>query len=257
MASTFPFLAGPVPYGFAHQGGGLEHPENSWPAFRHAVEDLGYGYLETDVVVSSDGVVFHMHDTSLDRTTNLSGPAKDRPWSEIGSSIVNGTNEPPPRLEDVLTRWPSLRINLEPKSDEAVEPMIALVRRLDAVDRICVGSFNGARINRLRKALGSGLCSSTGPAATVRLVAGSYLPIIVGKLIANTKAGCYQVPIKQYGIPVTTRRTIALAHAMGKQMHIWTIDEAAEMTRLFDLGVDAIMTDRPSVLREVLTARTR
>ena len=247
------FLSSP-PLAFAHQGGGLEHTENSWEAFELAVS-LGYPYLETDIQSSSDGVAFCMHDPTLDRTTNGSGPAKDQPWSAIAALRVDGSDRPPPRLDEVLARWPDLRINIEPKTDEAVAPLVKTLRDADAVPRVCVGSFNGRRLARVGAALGPQLCRSTAPFATFRWVVGSLLPTAVGRWVARTSAACYQVPVKQWFIPVTTRRSIALAHAMGKQAHVWTVDAPAEMRRLLDLGVDGLMTDRPTVLRDVLVER--
>ncbi len=244
----------PPPSAFAHQGGGREFTENSWEAFEHAV-GLGYLHLETDVQTSSDGVVFCMHDPTLDRTTNGRGAAKDMPWTAITSLRVNGSQQGPPRLDEVLTRWPDLRVNIEPKTDEAVDPLVRAIRAADAVSRICVGSFAGKRIKRMRAALGPQLVTSTGPLATLRWVVGSLLPTALGKLVARTSAGCYQVPVKQFGIPVTFGRSVRLAHAMGKQVHVWTVDDDAEIGRLFDLGVDGIMSDRPTVLRDVLTRR--
>jgi glycerophosphoryl diester phosphodiesterase len=245
---------GPPPIAFAHQGGGLEHTENSWEAFEHAVA-VGCAYLETDAQTTNDGVVFCMHDPTFDRTTNAKGRAVDVPWSTVATFRVNGSDRPPPRLDEVFERWPDLRVNIEPKTDEAVDPLVRVVRDHDAVGRICVGSFAGKRIKRLRTALGPQLCTSTGPVATGRWVLGSVMPTFLGKLVARTKANCYQVPVKQWFVPVTGGRSVRLAHAMGKQVHVWTIDDAPEMSRLLDLGVDGIMTDRPSVLRQVLVDR--
>jgi len=247
------FLDAP-PLPFAHQGGGLEHTENSWEAFEHALA-LGYPILETDVQTSSDGVAFCMHDPTLDRTTNGRGQAHQQPWAAIVQLRVNGSDRPPPRLDEVLARWPDLRVNIEPKTDEAVAALIRTVREADAVTRVCIGSFSGRRIAQVGAALGSQLCRSTGPLATFRWVLGSLLPTPLGRLVARTSAACYQVPVKQWIVPVTTGRSVRLAHAMGKQVHVWTIDDAAVMRRLLDLGVDGLMSDRPTVLRDVLVER--
>jgi glycerophosphoryl diester phosphodiesterase len=77
----------------------------------------------------------------------------------------------------------------------------------------------------------------------------------VSRLVERAGAGCVQVPVKQWVIPVVDARFIARAHELDLQVHIWTIDDAAEMDRLLDLGVDGIMTDRPSVLKDVLVRR--
>ena len=244
----------PPPLAFAHQGGGREHTENSWEAFESTVA-LGFGYLETDIHTSSDGVAFCLHDDTLDRTTNGTGPAKEQPWAAIAALRVDGSERPPPRLDEVLARWPDLRLNVDPKLDEAVAPLVKALREADAVSRVCVGSFADRRIKRVVAALGAQLVHSTGPFTTVRWVAGSLLPTALGRLVARTSAACYQVPVKQWFIPVVTGRTVRLAHAMGKQVHVWVVDATAEMERLLDLGVDGLMTDRPTALRDVLEAR--
>jgi glycerophosphoryl diester phosphodiesterase len=245
------FLGTP-PVAIAHQGGGLEHTENSWEAFEFAIEELGYTHLETDVQTTSDGVVICMHDPTFDRTTNGKGPAVNLPWSAVAGLRVNGSDRPPPRLDEVLERWPQVRVNVDPKTNPVVEPLVRVIRDHDAVARIGVGSFSGRRIARVRTALGPQLCTSTGPWNTLRWVVGALLPTPLGKLVAAGSARCYQVPVKMFGIPVTTARSVRLAHAMGRQVHVWTIDDEPEMRRLYALGVDAVMTDRPTVLRAVL-----
>ena len=254
MAATRPaYLDAALPIAFAHQGGGLENPENTMVAFDHAVA-LGYRYLETDVQATSDGVLLTFHDNTLDRMTDRTGTIAELPWTTVQQATVKG-GQPLCLLEDLFTKHPDVRVNIEPKHDHAVAPLIELIRRHDAVTRVCIGSFSGKRVKQMRKALGVGLCTSTGPLATLRWVIGAALPTPLGALIARTAANCYQVPVKQWLVPVTTRRSIALAHHMHKQVHVWTIDDAAEVERLLDLGVDGIMTDRPTVVREVFLRR--
>ena len=64
-----------------------------------------------------------------------------------------------------------------------------------------------------------------------------------------------QVPVRQGPLTVVTPEFVARAHALGIEVHVWTIDDPAEIGRLLDLGVDGIMTDRPLVLRQVFTER--
>jgi len=250
-ASTF---LGAPPLAFAHQGGGKEHTENSWEAFEAAVA-LGYRYLETDVQASSDGVSFCMHDPDLDRTTNGSGPAVSRSWPEIAQLRVHGSDRPPPRLDEVLARWPELRVNIEPKTNAAAGPLIVAVRDAGAVHRVCVASFSGRRARRVAASLGPGVCRSAGPVTIGRLVFGSVLPLVLGRVVARTSADCFELPVRKWAIPVTTRRSLRLAHALGRHAHVWTVDDRPEMERLLDLGVDGIMTDRPTVLRDLLVDR--
>lgn len=247
MASPRPFLDHPGPLPFAHRGGAGDWPENTMPAFEGAVA-LGYRYVETDVHVTSDGVLLAFHDDKLDRVTDRTGLIRELPWSEVQRARVDGL-EPIPLLEDLLGTWPDLRVNIDPKHDSAVDALATTIARCGAIDRICVGSFSDARIARLRARLGPRLCTSLGPKAVARLRAASFgLP--AGRFVGD----CAQVPPGRT-VPLVDHRFVRAAHHRGMQVHVWTIDEATEMHRLLDLGVDGIMTDRPSVLRDVLVER--
>jgi len=238
---------GPIP--LAHRGGGREHPENTMVAFQAAV-DLGYRYLETDVHVTADGVVAVFHDDSLERLTGAAGPIGERRWADLRDLRVRGS-EPIPTLDEVLETWPDARVNIDPKHDAVVEPLAAVLRAHRAVDRVCVGAFSRRRLAQLRSALGEDLCTSLSPAGTAALRARSWgLP--TARWI---EAPCAQVPLRAAGLPVVDRRTVATAHRLGLVVQVWTVDDPTEMHRLLDLGVDGIITDRPTVLREVLQAR--
>lgn len=247
--SRWTFLDHPAPLPFAHRGGASHAPENTMPAFQAAI-DLGYRYLETDVHVTADGVLLAFHDERLDRVTDRSGAVSDLPYREVRGALVDG-REPIPLLEDLLGAWPDARVNIDPKHDGAVDPLIEVIRRTGAVDRVCIGAFSDARLQRVRAALGPDLCTSLGPRETAMLRANSYgLP---GG--TNPPAPCVQVPHRFRGVTVVDRRFVRTAHALGLQVHVWTIDDADEMRELLDLGVDGIMTDRPGVLRDVLRDR--
>jgi glycerophosphoryl diester phosphodiesterase len=204
------------------------------PAFAHAIS-LGYRYLETDTQITADGVLLAFHDDDLQRTTGRPGKISALPYREVATARVGGS-EPIPLLEDVLGTWPEARVNLEAKSDTAVGPLNDVIRRARAIDRVCIGSFHGRRIRRARQDLGPGLCTSTGPLETFRWRIASSLP-------------------GQPLMPRVTARTVRAAHAAGMQVHVWTIDDADEMRRLLDIGVDGIMTDRLAVLKDVLAER--
>ena len=243
-----PFLLheGPIP--FAHRGGAGDWPENSMEAFANAV-DLGYQYVETDAHVTADGVVIAFHDDHLDRVTDREGLISDLPWSEVSQARIDG-RAPIPLLEDLLATWPELRINIDPKHDEVVEPLAALLTRTRALDRVCLGSFSDRRLDEFRTRFGSDVCTSMGPKGVARLRAASFG---IGR---RTPAGdCLQVPTHAGKVPLVDSRFVRRAHRMDLPVHVWTIDDPDEMHRLLDLGVDGIMTDRPAVLRSVLEAR--
>ena len=247
--AAWPFLDWPGPLPFAHRGGASEAPENTMPAFEHAI-GLGYRYLETDVHVTADGVLIAFHDDQLDRVTDGTGRIADLPWAVVREARVDG-REPIPLFEDLLTAWPDARINVDPKHDGAVEPLAAALVRTGAVDRVCVGAFSDRRIARVQSLVGPALCTSMGPRQVAQLVSASQGLPGGGRLLAP----CAQVPTRQGRLPLVTERLVATAHRRGIQVHVWTIDDRSEMARLLDLGVDGIMTDRPEVLRDLLIER--
>jgi glycerophosphoryl diester phosphodiesterase len=248
-----PFLDHPGPLAFAHRGGAGDWPENTMPAFEHAVE-LGYRYVETDVHTTADGVVLAFHDDRLDRVTDRTGAIIDLPWREVAASRVDGV-EPIPTLEELLGTWPELRVNIDPKSDAAVDPLIEVVHRAGAIDRVCIGSFSDRRVERAHRRLGPQLCTSPGPRGVARLRAAATVSLLPRPTALAARHGCVQVPVRGGGLTLVEPRFIALCHDLGLQVHVWTIDDPVEMRRLLDLGVDGLMTDRPGVLKEVLVAR--
>ena len=245
--AKYPFLEHGGVLAFAHRGGAGDAPENTMPAFQACV-DLGYRYVETDVHRTKDGKLVAFHDDTLDRATDRSGRIRELTWSEVRQAKVKG--EHIPLLEDVLGTWPQLRVNIDPKADDAVDLLADIIQKTDALDRVCVGAFSGARLRKLRQKLGPGLCTSMGPLDVLRLRLRS-LRIPVGRF----SAGCAQVPIKKGAIPVVDARSVQAAHTLGLQIHVWTVDDPNEMHRLLDLGVDGIITDRPSLLKDVLISR--
>jgi glycerophosphoryl diester phosphodiesterase len=239
----------PGPIAFAHRGAhdGTSVVENTMAAFAAAV-DLGYRYVETDVHATADGVLVAFHDDQLDRVTDRAGRIRDLPWSEVKRARVG--NEPVPLFEDLLGTWPDLRVNIEPKHDTAVAPLVAAVERAAAIDRVCIGSFSGRRVTKVRRALGDALCTAMGPLSIVRLRLGS-----LGVPVGGLEDDCAQVPLDYGPIPIVDRRFVEGAHRRGLRVHVWTVDDEAEMGRLLDLGVDGIMTDRADLLRSVLQRR--
>ena len=218
------------------------------PAFEHAV-GLGYTYVETDVHTTADGVLVAFHDDQLDRVTDRTGAIADLTWSEVAAAVVGGSGRVP-LLEDILGAFPDVRVNIDPKADRAVDPLAEVILRTGSVDRVCVGAFSDKRLARLRELVGDRLCSSLGPRGTAALIAASK-----GLPTGQLHAACAQVPVAAKGVTITTPDLVGAAHDRGMQVHVWTIDDPTEMHRLLDMGVDGIMTDRPTVLREVLEAR--
>ncbi len=245
-----PFLKHGGVLAFAHRGGALEAPENTMKAFSYAVS-LGYSYLETDAYATRDGVLLAFHDDRLDRVTDRRGLISELDYAEVRQARIGGC-DPIPLMEEVLDAWPHVKVNIDAKHDGAVEPLIALLRDKQALDRVCVGSFSDGRLKRVRAAFGGDVCTSMGPIEVGRFwLAKRGIP--VGRFGAN----CAQIPVKQGPATLVDAAAVKAARRLGLQIHVWTIDDQSEMERLVDLGVDGLMTDRPSLLRSVLTVRSR
>jgi len=274
------YLDHPRPLAFAHRGGAAHAPENSWRAFEHAVT-LGYRYLETDVQATADGVLVAFHDRSLSRVTGRPGRVSRLPHREVAAARIHGT-EPIPLLADLLGAWPDTRFNIDVKEPSAIGPLGEVLRRTNAWDRVCVASFSATRLRATRRALDRPVCMAVSPlgAMVVRLSgprsrsdsrgpsrrspappagpaggrpAGApqvTSPSRLAERLARGGTLCAQVPYATATAPFLAR-----AHALGLQVHAWTVNDKPTMEQLLDLGVDGIMTDETAALREVLMAR--
>ncbi|WP_261717831.1 glycerophosphodiester phosphodiesterase [Streptomyces sp. FZ201] len=243
------YLDHPGPIPFAHRGGDADGLENTLFQFRRAV-DLGYRYLETDVHATSDGRLVAFHDATLDRVTDGAGRIADLPWADVRHARVAG-QEPVPLFEELLEEFPEARWNVDVKAEPALLPFLELVERANAWDRVCLGSFSEARVVRAQRLAGPRLATSYGTRGVLGLRLRSWgLPAAVrGSAVAA------QVPEAQSGVPVVDHRFVRTAHALGLQVHVWTVNEEDRMHRLLDLGVDGIMTDHIETLRKVMEDR--
>lgn len=252
--SPHPYLDAALPLAMAHRGGAKmpanEGVENTAAAFARAV-DLGYTYLETDVHVSADNVVYAFHDADLHRTVGIEARLEDLPSGQVDEALVDG-REPLPRLGDLLEQFPDARFNIDVKSDRAVEPTAAVVNASGVAHRVCLASFSQSRLSRLRD-LCPDAARSAGPVEVAALRLGPLR--VIRAHVARHGVDCVQVPVRRGPVTLVDRGLVRHAHALGVQVHVWTVDEADEMNRLLDLGVDGIVTDRPDVLKDVLVDR--
>jgi glycerophosphoryl diester phosphodiesterase len=249
-----PYFRAGGPVALAHRGfsHGRSNLENSAAAFAAAV-DLGYRYVETDAHGTSDGVAVALHDESLDRTTDGTGLVADLPWATVRQARIGGT-EPVPRLDDLLGAWPDLRFNVDVKGDSGVAPVAEAIERTAAHDRVCVTSFDVGRRRATLRRLTRPVATSAGRVEVLGFLAGARARVDPLVRAALRRVDALQVPVAQ-GVTVVDARTVAAAHRAGRPVHVWTINEVAEMHRLLDLGVDGIVTDRADLLRDVLQAR--
>jgi glycerophosphoryl diester phosphodiesterase len=277
------FLDHPRPLAFAHRGGAALAPENSWRAFEHAVS-LGYAYLETDLQATSDGVLIAFHDRTLDRVTGQSGRIARMPYRQMSGALIGGT-DPIPLLEDLLAAWPDVRFNIDLKDSPAIRPLARVLQRTAAWDRVCVVSFSASRLRAARRVFERQVCMAASPVGTAVVRFGGPRPgaeagpprpaaaaapggspaaqpgpvlaaprhgpfAALAERLARTGVRCAQVPAS-----VATESFVGRAHALGLQVHVWTVNDTATMTSLLDIGVDGIMTDETVALRDVLARR--
>ena len=239
---------------FAHRGG-AHHPdlkglENSLAAFEHAVS-LGYTYLETDVHATRDGVLLAFHDDVLDRVTSSVGSLVERTYVDLRTALIGG-REPIPRMADLLEHLPQARFNIDIKSDAAVGLLAELVQRTGTHDRVCVGAFSERRLRAFRRLVSRPVATSYGP---VGVGLSRFAPRHLAARVLAGSGDALQVPHRTRGLRIVTAAFVERAHAAGRPVHVWVIDDPAEMETLLDLGVDGLMSDRTDLLREVLVAR--
>lgn len=252
VTRRWPYLDSPAPIALAHRGAhGDGITENSALAFERAVR-LGFRYVETDVHATADGVLVAIHDATLDRVSDGRGAIADLAYSTVAKArLADGS--PIPVLDDLLHAWPDLRFNIDVKDDRAVGPLLDVLHRTQAYDRICVGAFSDARIQAVRAALPPGTATALAPreVAMLRLMP----PARVRRRWLPDDVPCVQVPVSLGRLTVVDAAFVRRAHAQGRHVHVWTIDDPAQMRRLLDLGVDGIVTDNAEGLMGVLAER--
>ncbi|WP_120005450.1 glycerophosphodiester phosphodiesterase [Nesterenkonia muleiensis] len=258
-----------APLAFAHRGADPRR-ENTMVAFRRAVE-LGFRYLEIDVRTSADGQLVIFHDEVLDRLTTGTGKLCDHTWEQLSQLRVTGDpasgtqprttpapdpGEPLVRFEDALRALPETHFNVDLKDAQSVPHFVEVVERLGAHGRVLVASFEDARRRQASRLLSRKVAASGGWVSTALMV---FLGPLVGlgrisRLIAGVD--CVQVPIRQFKITVVRPTFVRRCHRAGLQVHVWVVNDPAQMHRLLDMGVDGIMTDDAEALADVMRERS-
>ncbi|BCW03918.1 glycerophosphodiester phosphodiesterase [Arthrobacter sp. NtRootA1] len=241
------------PLALAHRGFSMNGLENSMAAFRAAVE-LGNLHLETDVHTTSDGVLLVFHDSSLDRVTDSSGRIAELTAAEVAQARIGGV-EPVPTFDELVAAFPDARLNLDVKDWNSVKPMAEAIEKHGIHRRVLVTSFSDRRRRAVLKLLSQPTASSAGSSLTALFVLlGPVLPARLARKVL-TGVDAFQVPVRYGRVPVVTSGFVRRAHRLGIQVHVWTINEPAEMGRLLDLGVDGIVSDRLDLLKDLMVRR--
>lgn len=275
------------PLNIAHAGGNLEFPDNTLYAYHKALE-TGTHMLEMDIWQTADGELVVIHDETVDRTTNGSGPVAEKSLAEIKMldaahnwvpdrgtpqdatdeeaihrGIATGEQAPPagftandftiPTVREVLERFPDVLMNIELKQDrdnagEFEANLAALLAEYNRGEDVVVASFADDIMFRYKRA---NQCTATSPAlGQVALFVLGGLGPLPGLTLGSHQA--FQVPIEYEGIPIITDNFIADAHRRDIAVQVWTIDDCQTMQELLDMGVDGIMTNRPTTLNHLL-----
>jgi glycerophosphoryl diester phosphodiesterase len=264
---------------FAHQGGSFEGPSSTLAAIGHAL-DVGATAIELDVHATKDRRLVVCHDATVDRTTNHQGEIAHltygelvemdnaywwidgdvvTPWRDDDEYLRRGRAPSDRRygvatLEEVATAFPGVLLNLDLKrTSPEVEPYESLLfdelRRLDITDSVIVASFHDEAIQRFRS-LAPGVATS----AATNETAVFYFSLLEGTPVIPPVAA-FQVPATFADVDVVTEAFVAAAHAADVAVHVWTINDVDEMTRLLERGVDGLMSDRPTPLAALLKER--
>ncbi len=276
---THPYFRGfdaDRPMILGHRGAAGTAPENTLPSFERCLA-LGGDAIETDVQVTSDGVPVLLHDASLARVSDRATPVASIPRAELESIDAGyhftiddrGETEPPddaafrgggyrvPTVEEAFRALPHARFNLEIKTEEndAVARVVELVASLGRADRTLLTAGDDAIMLRLRKEIAARGVAVATSASISEIVAVVRSAVDGGPPPSGIQA--LQIPTRFANAELVTPELVEHAHRHGIQIHVWTINDPEEMGRLFDLGVDGIVTDFPERAARRIAERRR
>ncbi len=263
-----PFFDLPTPLVIGHRGAAGEAPENTLASFARGLAE-GAVILESDVHLTRDGVPVLIHDDDVARVSDGTGRVAEFDLADLQRldagyrfSRDGGRTHPErgrghciPTLQEVFDALPFARLNLELKEDlpGLVEHTVAVVCDAGRLDHTLLTSGDDAVMHRLRTHVASlGLEPALG--ASQGDVAGFVRSMVTGDPPPPGPMAL-QIPPYFAGQPLVTPALVEHAHRHGVQVHVWTINEPDEMTRLLDLGVDGLVTDHPARMTDVLSSR--
>ena len=238
-------------------------PENTLPAFLAASERWRADMIELDVRATADGHCVVIHDATVDRTTNGTGDVAGMTLTELqqldagyhfspdgGATFpLRGQGVHVPTIDEVFSALPEMRLTIEVKSADAQMPLFRTIREFRAADRVIAA---GER-NAYRTLFGeySGAKSASLEEAMPFFLMHKFLVARLGRVPADVVQTCEVYR----GRRILSERLVRDFHRAGVMVHVWTVNETADMERLLDWGVDGVVTDRPDRLAEVLHRR--
>jgi glycerophosphoryl diester phosphodiesterase len=239
------YLAPAGPRILAHRGLSLAAPENTLLAFVAALS-AGATHLETDVHATSDGVAVLSHDATLPG----GGTQVNRMTMAQLSRVDLGQGQGYCSLEEALAALPTALFNVDVKSADAVLPAARAIRSARAGSRVLLTSFSEIRRRKVVAASPGTLSSASAAGVAVLLVAVALRQRwVLPRLVRGISA--IQVPERAGPLPIVTPRIIAMMHAIGVEVHVWTVNDPDRMRRLLDLGVDGLVTDRCDLAADI------
>jgi glycerophosphoryl diester phosphodiesterase len=262
MTRRFPALQG-APLLIAHRGGAGLAPENTLAAFLNGADTWGADMTELDVHATRDGHCVVIHDPTVDRTTDGTGAVASMTLAELqeldaGYRFTTDGQTFPFRgrgvrvstMEEVLEALPGMRFTVEVKDAAAQRPLFDAVHRFGARDRVIAAGMY-ARDRTLFAEFRGAVSASTEEMRRFyirfRMGLGRFSP---------PRADVVQAPERWGGLRVVSPRMVRVLASAGIPVHVWTVNDPADMHRLLDWGVEGIITDRPDILGRVLHERT-
>jgi glycerophosphoryl diester phosphodiesterase len=246
------FLEGAGMRIIAHRGLALDAPENTLLAFLRALS-VGATHLETDIHASADGVAVIAHDPDLARVAGREVQVGQLTMLEL-RRIDLGHGQGFCSLAEALDAFPEARFNIDVKDARAASPAVDAILAARAVDRILVTSFAPDRRRAVADRL-PGVASSPSVREFVPALVGAKLGVAPVTRRALRGFVAVQVPERRGPVRIVTRRTVDRIHAAGAEVHVWTVNDPGDMSRLLELGVDGIVTDRCDLLKELVDTR--
>lgn len=224
----------------AHRGLARDAVENTCEAFAAAL-DAGAPYIESDVHATADGVAVLFHDDDLSRDFGNPGVIEQLSLAELRDLTEHRAHIP--TLEEALSAFPDARWNLDIKTSAAIAPAIDVISRAGASERVLLASFSGSRSGRVARALPDA-ARSPGIGRMVVVLLCARLGLVRCGRIVLRRFHALQLPVRMAGQRLISRRLVARYHAMGVEVHVWTINDPAEMRALRSIGIDGTVTDR-------------
>jgi glycerophosphoryl diester phosphodiesterase len=239
------------PLAIAHRGGLALGPENTLATFARATA-LGVRYLETDARTTNDGTLVCFHDATLARVTGAPGAVSDHSQRSLRRLRV-ADREPIPTLASALAAFPDTRFAVDLKDEPSGAALVSLLTANPSwASRICIAGAWSNRLLRVQRAVPDVTTALGWRALTTLIAASRSYARPPSRVASGTFA---HVPLRLGRVPIYAERIVRRAHALDIRIAVWTVNDRPTMHHLLDAGVDAIITDHPDLLREVLIAR--